>query len=55
MNKSGILISVLSPILVPSEPLQVVFPTVVWHVGVHTDFVSEELLGLQCWTKIWAT
>ena len=34
---------------------QMVFPTMIWHVDDHTDFVREEPLGLQYLTMIWAT
>ena len=51
----GIHSSVLSPILVPIEFFQIVFPTSNRQAGDHTNFASEEQPLLQCWTMIWAT
>ena len=42
--------SVLFPIQVPVEPLS----TRSRQVGVRTDFVRGQQLGLRCFTKIWA-
>ena len=44
--------SVPFPIKVPKELLRIFFPTRGLHMGVRTNFVREESLGLQCLTTI---
>ena len=38
---------------IPMRLFSVSFPKIIQQVGDHPDFVQEELLGLQCWPKVW--
>ena len=38
---------------IPMGLFSVSFQKIIQQVGDHPDFVQEELLGLQCWTKVW--
>ena len=55
MHRTSIPSLVLSPIHFPIELFGIVFPTVIRHVGDHTDFVQQEQPVLQCSTKMLAT
>ena len=53
-EQKDILNSVLFAIQVRTDFRRIVFPTTMLRVGVHTNFVREEPLDLQCLTMIFA-